>query len=156
MFNRRHFLTHAAGLIAATAAGRRLWAAGAPLPPTSITVYKSSTCGCCAKWVDHLKANGFAPAVHDDEQMDAIKDQLGIPKGVRSCHTAIVGRYFIEGHVPASDIHRLISEQPKVAGLAVPGMPGGTPGMLEPGAAPQPYEVVAFKSGGETTLYARH
>lgn len=155
MFTRRSFLSHAAGIIATTLAGRRAWAVPAPAP-IPITVYKSSTCGCCAKWVDHLKANGFAPLVHDEEGMDAIKNDLGVPRDVRSCHTAIVGKYLIEGHVPAADIHRLLAEKPKVKGLAVPGMAAGTPGMAEPGAAPEPFDVVAFDSAGKTTLYARH
>ena len=111
-------------------------------------MYKSSTCACCAKWVDHLKQNGFAPSVHDEEGMDAIKDDLGVPAGVRSCHTALAGKYLIEGHVPAADIHRLLAEKPKVKGLAVPGMPTGTPGMAEPGATAEPFEVVSFDSAG--------
>jgi hypothetical protein len=119
-------------------------------------VYKSSTCGSSAKWVDHLKASGFAPSVHDEEGMDAIKDDLGVPAGVRSCHTALAGKYLIEGHVPAADIHRLLAEKPKVKGLAVPGMPTGTPGMAEPGSTAEPFEVVSFDSTGKTTHYASH
>ena len=83
-----------------------------PRPP--ITVYKSSTCGCCTKWVDHLRANGFKPTVHDREDMDSLKDQLGVPQEVRSCHTAEAAGYLIEGHVPASDIRRLLAERPEV------------------------------------------
>lgn len=154
MVSRRTFLTQAAGLAAAAAATRSL---GAAVPsPTPITVYKSSTCECCAKWVEHLRANGFAPEVHDEEAMSGIKDEMGVPASVRSCHTALVGRYLIEGHVPAADIRRLLAERPKVAGLAVPGMPTSTPGMLAPGAVKEPYEVVSFTSAGVTTLYARH
>ncbi len=154
MISRRDFLTHAAGaVVAAVAAGRALAETHAPIP---ITIYKSKSCGCCAKWVDHVEANGFAPAVHDEEEMDPIKDELGVPRGVRSCHTALVGKYLIEGHVPASDIRRLLAEKPKVAGLAVPGMPAGTPGMLEPGTKGEPFEVIAFQSGGQTAPYARH
>lgn len=154
MVSRRTFITQIAGLAGAAAATRGLWATtGAPTP---ITVYKSSTCECCAKWVDHLRANGFAPAVHDEEAMDGIKDDLGVPAGVRSCHTALVEKYLIEGHVPASDIHRLLLERPKFAGLAVPGMPRSAPGMQMPGAPVEPYEVVAFTAAGTTTIYARH
>lgn len=156
MVSRRTFLTHAAGLAATAAAARSAWAAATAPAPTPITVYKSSSCECCAKWVDHLRANGFAPAVHDEEAMNGIKDQMGVPEGVRSCHTALVDKYLIEGHVPAPDIRRLLAERPKVAGLAVPGMPSSTPGMLMPGAPAKPYEVVAFTSGGATTVYARH
>jgi len=156
MVSRRTFLAQATGLAAAAATARSAWAAAASPAPTPITVYKSVSCECCAKWVDHLRANGFAPAVHDDEAMDRIKDEMGVPKAVRSCHTALVDKFLIEGHVPAPDIRRLLAERPKVAGLAVPGMPSSTPGMLMPGAAAEPYEVVAFTSAGATTVYARH
>jgi hypothetical protein len=156
MISRRAFLTHAAGLAAAAAGTRRAWAAVGATAPTPITVYKSKSCLCCAKWVDHVRENGFAPTVHDDDAMDRIKDEMGVPEGVRSCHTAIVDKYLIEGHVPAADIRRLLSERPKVAGLAVPGMPASAPGMLEPGAAVKPYEVVTFTSAGATAVYARH
>jgi hypothetical protein len=155
MVTRRGFLTRAAGVAAAVAGGRRLWALPAH-SPTPITVYKSKSCGCCAKWVDHVKAAGFAPVVHDEEEMDAIKDDLGVPTDVRSCHTAIVEKYLIEGHVPASDIRRLLADRPDVLGLAVPAMPPGSPGMLAPGAAPEPYDVVAFTTSGTTSLFARH
>jgi hypothetical protein len=123
---------------------------------TPITVYKSSTCGCCVKWVDHLRANHFDPTVHDREDMESVKDELGVPKEVRSCHTAEVAGYLIEGHVPASDIRRLLAERPKVAGLAVPGMPTRTPGMAEPGAPTGGYDVLAFRKSGATLLFAHH
>jgi hypothetical protein len=155
---RRVFLARTVGLVAVGITGRRLWA---QLPamatsPTAITVYKSSTCGCCTKWVDHIRANGFAPTVHDEEEMDRLKDKLGVPQGVRSCHTAQVDGYLIEGHVPASDITRLLAERPKTAGLAVPGMPPLTPGMAPPGVEPRDYEVVAFQGDGTTRTFARH
>ena len=156
MVSRRGFIAQGAGFVAAVAVGRNAWAAGMSAAPTPITVYKSNTCRCCAKWVDHLKANGFAPTVHDEEDVDAIKDQLGVPKAVRSCHTALVEKYLIEGHVPASDIRRLLAERPKVAGLAVPGMPSTTPGMAAPGAPEGPYDVVAFTTAGGTSLFAHH
>ena len=154
MISRRTFLTQAAGFAAAAAVARSAWAV---VPtPTPITVYKSKSCLCCAKWVDHLQANGFAPTVHDDEAMDKIKDEMGVPASVRSCHTAMVDKYLVEGHVPAADIRRLLAERPKVAGLAAPGMPPSAPGMLAPGAAVEPYQVVSFTSAGTTTVYARH
>ncbi len=156
MVSRRSFLLQAAGIAAAVATARRAMAAGAGAAPTPITVYKSSTCGCCAKWVDHLRANGFDPRVHDEEDMNAIKDEMGVPENVRSCHTALVGKYLIEGHVPADDIHRVLADHPAVAGLAVPGMPSSTPGMAVPGAPVEPYEVVSFTSAGATSVYARH
>jgi len=86
---------------------------GASAPkPTSITVYKDPSCGCCTKWVDHLRANGFAPEVHDRSDMDSLKDSLGVPAKLRSCHTAVVEKYVIEGHVPAADVRRLLSSKP--------------------------------------------
>jgi len=121
-----------------------------------VTVYESPTCGCCAKWIDTLRAQGFRTIVHDEQAMDSIKDRLGVPHALRSCHTAEIGDYVIEGHVPAEDLRRLISERPGVAGLAVPGMPRSSPGMAVPGAPAEPYEVVAFRRDGSTQLYARH
>ena len=160
MMRRRGFLVRMAGVAAVAAVGmtdRRLWAA---LPgstsPTPITVYKSSTCGCCTKWVDHVRANGFAPVVHDEEEMDALKNKLKVPEGVRSCHTAQIDGYLIEGHVPASDIRRLLAERPKAAGLAVPGMPPLTPGMAPADVAPRGFEVVSFQPDGSTKVFARH
>lgn len=156
MITRRTFMAQAAGFAFAAAGARRLWAGAGTGPATPITVYKSASCGCCAKWVDHLKANGFAPAVHDEENMDAIKDDMGVPKPLRSCHTALLGHYIVEGHVPAADLRRLMAERPAVVGLAAPGMPQSSPGMAEPGAAAEPYEVVAFTKDGKTTVYAKH
>jgi hypothetical protein len=155
MITRRTFLARTAGLALVTLAGRRLWA-GESGPDTPITVYKSASCGCCAKWVDHLKANGFVPAVHDEDDMDAIKRELGVPAAIYSCHTALLDRYLIEGHVPAGDLQRLLKERPAIAGLAVPGMPGGTPGMHQPGTPAESYEVLSFARDGKTQLFARH
>jgi hypothetical protein len=153
MMNRRRFVAAAAGLLLTTR--RRAWAAAvtAPMP---MTVYKSRTCGCCAKWVEHVRAEGFDVQVRDEESMDQLKDELGVPRSVRSCHTALVGRYLIEGHVPASDIREALKRGPKAAGLAVPGMPGGTPGMAEPGAPIEDFEVLAFQRDGSTGVFARH
>jgi hypothetical protein len=154
---RRRFLARMAGLAAVGMAGPRLWAQlPGPIAPTPITIYKSSTCSCCTKWVDHIRASGFAPVVHDEEQMEALKDRLKVPEGVRSCHTAQVEGYLIEGHVPASDIRRLLAERPKTAGLAVPGMPPLTPGMAPPGEKPRDYEVVSFQPDGSTRIFVRH
>jgi hypothetical protein len=156
MISRRTFVTRAAGLALITTYGRRLVAQSGAAPGTAITVYKSASCGCCAKWVDHLKANGFTPTVQDTNEMDAIKDDMGVPSGLRSCHTAILGKYLVEGHVPAADLRRLLAEKPAIAGLAAPGMPPSSPGMSEPGQRPEPYEVFAFGKDGKSTLYARH
>lgn len=158
MITRRSFVARMSGMVAMGAVGQSL---GACRPEsaasgTPITVFKSSTCECCAKWVDHLRANGFAPVVHDEEGMDAIKDRLRVPKDLRSCHTAQVPEYLIEGHVPAADIRRLLAERPQVAGLAVPGMPGGTPGMAQPGEKIEGFDVVAFQKSGGTLLFARY
>src|SRR5918911_5725544 len=102
MPNRRDFVVSAAGFLLTP-----LWARRVPArAPQSITIYKSKTCGCCAKWVEHLQANGFTTQVRDEESMDQIKDNLGVPSALRSCHTALAGRYLIEGHVPASDIRK--------------------------------------------------
>jgi hypothetical protein len=130
--------------------------AAAGRKPTSITVYKDPSCGCCTKWVDHLRANGFAPEVHDRSDMQALKDSLGVPAALRSCHTAVVGTYVIEGHVPATDVTRLLATKPaKTVGVAVPGMPAGSPGM-EMGSRIDRYEVIAFAPGGATRIFARH
>jgi hypothetical protein len=154
MINRRDFMAHAAGFVAATLGADRL--AARPGPGTAITVYKSASCGCCAKWVDHLRDSGFAPTVHDEEDMDALKDEMGVPKSVRSCHTALLGRWLVEGHVPAADLRRLLAERPAVAGLAVPGMPASTPGMAVRGQPHEAYEVISFSADGKTRLFARH
>ena len=158
MINRRRFVFRVSGLVAAGVAGARLTAQvlGSSAKPTPITIYKSSSCECCAKWVDHVRDNGFEPVVHDEEDMDAIKAQLGVPVVVRSCHTALVGQYLIEGHVPAPDIQRLVRQQPRVIGLAVPGMPSGTPGMAQPGAKIAGFEVVAFQPDGTMRTFARY
>ena len=154
MISRRDFVAQAAGLALASIGAAR--AAARPASPTAITVYKSASCGCCAKWVDHLRAGGFAPTVHDEEDMDAIKDSMGVPGAVRSCHTAVVGRYVIEGHVPVDDIRRLLADRPAVLGLAAPGMPKSAPGMAVAGDAAEPYEVVSFTKDGKSAVFARH
>ncbi|HEU5171083.1 MAG TPA: DUF411 domain-containing protein [Gemmatimonadales bacterium] len=156
MLDRRSFLGRVAGVLALGLVPRRAWGLGEPASAPLMTVYKSKSCGCCAKWVDHVKAAGFRTVVHDRDPLDPVKDQLGVPKHVRSCHTAQADGYLIEGHVPAADIKRLLRERPKVIGLAVPGMPVGTPGMDQPGAPAEPYHVVAFRKGGETSVFAKY
>jgi hypothetical protein len=158
MIERREFVVRIVGLVAVGLGGNRVWAQGpvAVMKPSPITVYKSSSCGCCAKWVDHIRANGFGPVVHDHEDMETLKNELGVPKGVRSCHTALADGYLIEGHVPASDIKRLLAERPKTAGLAVPEMPPLTPGMAPPDVKPRDFDVLAFQSDGATRVFARH
>ena len=123
--------------------------------PPLVTVYKSPTCGCCAEWVTYMEANGFTVETVDVNDISAVKAQYGIPDSLSSCHTAVVGGYVVEGHVPASDVHRLLREQPEAGGLAVPGMPIGSPGMEVPGQPNQPYAVLLVDDGG-TSVYARH
>jgi hypothetical protein len=153
MINRREFLAQTAGLSAFAAAARPLWAV---VPRPLVTVYKLGTCKCCARWVEHLKLNGFATETHDVDSVEAVQDRYGVPKAVRGCHTGVVDGYLIEGHVPADDITRLLKERPKVLGLAVPGMPESSPGMYQPGDAKEPYDVLAFQKSGATTKYAAH
>ncbi len=126
----------------------------APAETMEVTVYKSATCGCCNKWIDHLEANGFAVTAHNVQNLEQIKRENGVSSRLRSCHTARIGNYVIEGHVPAQDIKRLLSEQPDVAGLAVPGMPVGSPGMEGPRS--DPYKVYTFDRTGSTTVFARY
>lgn len=130
--------------------------ADAPAAAPVIAVYKSPTCGCCGNWVEHVKAAGFAVEVHDVDNLSDIKADAGVPATTRSCHTAIVGGYALEGHVPASTIQRLLREKPAIAGLAVPGMPVGSPGMEVPGQPAARYDVVAFKADGATEVYESH
>ena len=120
----------------------------------SVVVYKDASCGCCAKWIEHLRREGFQAHASDTPRMNEVKARFGVPMEMRSCHTAVVGGYVIEGHVPAADIRRLLAEKPKVAGLAAPGMPAGSPGMDVPGAPP--YTVYAFSRTGTPKAYATH
>lgn len=121
-----------------------------------VQVYKSPTCGCCALWVKHLEQAGFTTRVTETEDVAKIKAQRGVPARAQSCHTAVVDGYVIEGHVPAADVQRLLKERPAVVGLAVPGMPIGSPGMEVPGQRAQPYDVVAFDKQGQMKVFASH
>jgi len=120
----------------------------------TITVYKSPTCGCCRKWVKHLEKNGFTVEAHNRENMSDIKREMGIQPKYQSCHTAVVNGYYIEGHVPASDIKQLLAEKPKAAGLTVPGMPKGSPGM-EVGRK-DPYSVLLVDKEGNQKVYNKY
>lgn len=126
----------------------------APAETAEITVYKTSTCGCCKSWIRHLRANGFSVSAYDVQNLDQVARQNGVSPQLRSCHTARVGGYVVEGHVPAQDIKRLLAEKPAVAGLAVPGMPQSAPGMDGPGK--EPYTVYTFNTDGRTAVYARY
>jgi hypothetical protein len=132
--------------------GTGLWAqSGQP----AVIVNKSPTCGCCSRWIDHLRANGFRVDAHDVSDMERVRREAGVPPRLGSCHTARIGSYVIEGHVPATEIRRLLREAPPVQGLAVPGMPIGSPGM-EMGARRQAYEVLAFDEAGRTSVYSHY
>ena len=119
-----------------------------------VDVYKSPTCGCCGKWVEHLKRAGFEVRTHEVGDVSAARAKLGMPERYGSCHTAKVGGYAIEGHVPAEDVRRLLAEKPKAIGIAVPGMPQGSPGMESP--RPVSYETLLVQSDGNSRVYARH
>jgi hypothetical protein len=123
--------------------------------PPAVEVFKSPTCGCCANWVKHLEAHGFATKVTDVEDMTQVKSKYGVPGRLQSCHTGVVNGYVLEGHVPAADVQRLLKERPAVVGVAVPGMPVGSPGM-EVGNTVQPYDVLTFNKQGQTTVFASH
>jgi len=147
MTTRREFLIAVAGGVVVAVLPERVAAA-----PATMTVYKSPSCGCCAKWVAHAKAAGFAVTVKDTDDMDAVKREIGVPSALQSCHTALVGGYVIEGHVPADVVRRLLAEKPKGIGLAVPGMPVGSPGME--GSPKERYDVVLFERTGATKVFA--
>ena len=121
-----------------------------------VTVFKNESCGCCKLWVAHLETAGFVAEVHDIDDLGPIKDRVGVPVGLGSCHTAEVGGYFIEGHVPAEDIRRLLRDKPDAKGLTVPGMPVGSPGMEVPSQEIQPYDVLLVAKDGTTSIYAHH
>lgn len=123
--------------------------------PRKLTVYKSPTCGCCTSWVQHMKAAGFAVDAHDvsDDMLTQVKDTAGVPRVLRSCHVALAGAYAFEGHVPADLVKKVLDERPKIVGLAVPGMPLGSPGM-EMGGRLDHYDVIAFTRDGKTSRYA--
>ena len=126
-------------------------AAAAP----KITVFKDPNCGCCKSWVEHLRKHGFDVAVRDTSDVGGAKRAGRVPEKLYSCHTAFVGGYVVEGHVPTADIQRMLRDKPKIAGLAVPGMPAGSPGM-EIGSRVDKYDVIAFQRDGSTRVFAHH
>lgn len=157
MTSRRNWLAMVVGGVALGAAER----AAAALPgaafggSTTIKVFRSPTCGCCAKWVTHLQEHGFSTEVEEVADVAPIKARYGVPGALASCHTGIVEGYVLEGHVPAEDIQRLLKERPSVVGLAVPGMPVGSPGM-EMGGRKDPFQVMAFDEAGKSWAFASH
>lgn len=125
-----------------------------PAPLPVVKVWKTPTCGCCGKWVSHMEAAGFRVEVTDVDNVDPIKTANGLPLTLASCHTALVGGYVVEGHVPASDVRRLLREKPAILGLTAPGMPAGSPGMDVPGSPP--WNVLSVGSDKATKVYATH
>jgi hypothetical protein len=133
---------------------QRLPAKTSALPVVVVT--KSPTCGCCKGWVEHMRKSGFTVEVHDVLNLDPVKTRVGVPAGKGSCHTAEVGGYFVEGHVPAEDIKRLLAEKPAAKGLVLPGMPLGSPGMELPDGRTQPYTVELVSDDGSTHAFSHH
>jgi len=121
----------------------------------TVEVYKSASCGCCGFWVEHMKQSGFKVNVHNVNDVTPMRQNFKVPDAMASCHTAVVGGYAIEGHVPAADVKRLLRERPKAAGIAVPGMVQGSPGM-EQGRGKDPYNVMLFSKGGKSSVFAQH
>ena len=139
--------------LALTTAAVRTAPGGEVAKPT-ITVYKDPSCGCCKNWIEHLIKHGYRVDAKDTPAMAEVKRTLGVPDAITSCHTAVVNGYLIEGHVPAADIDRLLAKKPHVAGLAVPGMPMGSPGM--DGPRTQHYQVLSFDKNGKTKVFASY
>jgi hypothetical protein len=152
--DKRLFIRRRRLLSALAAAPLSLLLPGVAHGATQVTVHKLSTCGCCGLWVEHLRAAGFEVTTRSVNDLDPLRTKLGVPGNLASCHTAVVDRYAIEGHVPAAEIRRLLRERPEIAGLAVPGMVLGSPGMEGPRR--DPYEVLAFERNGATRVYARY
>lgn len=148
MTARRRFVLAALATLIAPAS--TALAQGGPL----VDVYKSATCGCCGKWVEHLRANGFTVRAHDVADPARYRAQFGVPAELGSCHTGVVAGYALEGHVPAREVKRLLTERPAARGLAVPAMPLGSPGMEAPRA--EPYQVLLIDRQGRTSVYARY
>ncbi len=123
-----------------------------PLP--NMVVYKTPTCGCCKKWVTHLEETGFGVKTTDLPDLSDIKAQFGVPQKMRSCHTAVIDGYIVEGHVPADVVQKMLREKPDIAGIAVPGMPIGSPGMEVEGRPADRYNIMAFDKNGQTSVYA--
>jgi hypothetical protein len=136
-------------------AGALAWSVHAQDSAQTMTVYKSPTCGCCVKWIDHMRAAGYTMKVVDVEDIAEVKRTWGVPTSAAACHTSVAGSYVIEGHVPADVVARFLRERPAVAGIAVPGMPLGSPGMEQPTGRVEPYAIVTFDRAGRTTVYDR-
>ena len=144
----------AALLMLAAAPGIAAQTQKKPAAPVSDgKVWLTPTCGCCGKWVEHMHASSFKLTREVTTELDAVPERKRVPEQLRSCHTALIGPYLVEGHVPADVVRQMLKEQPKIAGIATPGMPVGSPGMEGPGA--RPYSIVAFRADGTTYEFAR-
>ena len=130
-------------------------AAPAFASPDEVVMYKDPNCGCCGKWAEHMRSAGFAVKEVASARMELVKQEAGVPEALGSCHTAKVGGYVVEGHVPAADVRRMLAEKPAIRGLSAPGMPLGSPGMEGPYPAER-YDVVSFDAKGETEVFASH
>ena len=151
---RREFVGAALGAGALAVVAPRALLAGAGVAPIAMTVYKSPSCGCCKEWVKHMQANGFTAKIVDMDDLSEVKRNAGVPDRLQSCHTALIGAYVAEGHVPADLVKKMLDEKPKIAGLTVPGMVAGSPGM-EQGGRTTPYDVIAFTKDGKSSVYAK-
>jgi len=141
-------------LLAATAIG--LATLGhATAADDEVTMFKDPNCGCCGKWAEHMRANGFKVKEVATGEMGAIKRTAGVPQALGSCHTAKVGGYVVEGHVPAADVKRMVADKPAITGISAPGMPMGSPGMEGPYPSDR-YDVVSFDAAGKTAVFASH
>lgn len=148
MIDRRTMIGLALAAVPAAACSR-------PAKAAEVNVYKSPYCGCCGAWVENLQASGLQVVVHDMEDVTPIARKAGVPDKARSCHTAIVEGYFVEGHVPATDVRKLLRDRPKARGIAVPGMPIGSPGM-EQGDRRDAYATLIVDLSGAVRVFARH
>jgi hypothetical protein len=144
-------LRWALGAIALGVPARALLAQGTAAENT-VEVWKTATCGCCKLWVDHMRAAGFRVTALDVPDVGPFKRKLGIPPPLESCHTGVVAGYAIEGHIPADVIRQMLKQKPKIAGLAVPNMPIGSPGME--GGRPEKYDILSFDKSGKTAVFA--
>lgn len=151
---RRHFLRQSALLASAASLAPALALAGTEASVPTVQVWKDPQCGCCKDWVVHLEANGFKVQVHDTGNA-AVRKRVGLPMAFASCHTALVGGYVLEGHVNAREVRRLLAERPQALGLAVPGMPVGSPGMDGPvyNNRQDPYDVLLVQKDGSSRVY---
>lgn len=147
------FVQRVSGAIVAALALTGVVVAAHAEKPT-VLVYKTPTCGCCTKWVEHLQANGFKVVTQHRDDLTGVRQQHKVPLGVTSCHTALVGSYVVEGHVPAADVKKMLAQKPAIKGIGVRGMPIGSPGMEGPN--PQKFDTLAFTEDGKTSVFATH